>query len=446
MLWRIGDPATREWLVNSMFSTSARMLSLLVGLGMAAVFAHYLGAKGLGQYSLAVATGGLVFKMVGLGLHEILTREVAKDRHQASKYTSNAIGIRILVSLPLGLVLVAVFARLLSFRGTTFFVIILGALFVWASDLAALMYCLMRAVNRFRDELAFQVGYKVAALVACFGILWLGHGVFSVMTVLIVAQLSAGVIAYRWATREIAPIGIRFEPGFAREFIKMSLPLALAGTSEYFSLRGDSVLLGYFKGETAVGYYNAAYQLYLGLAMLLYGLAVAFYPTMSRSTSTSGAAARRLYLRGVGVAGGIGVLFGVGVFVTGGPAIRLLFGASFGQSVPALLILGAALPLTAVGRLSIVTLNSLDVQRLSFYAITLGFVANLSMNLVFIPRYSLLGASVTTVLTEATVLLVSSTWVVRELRRRRRGGDSEARGSQGVALGPEAQLREEATL
>jgi len=93
--------------------------------------------------------------------------------------------------------------------------------------------------------------------------------------------------------------------------------------------------------------------------------------------------------------------------------IRLLYGSAYKESgiVLSILVLSVAIimPSTILGT----AVRAIDKQVLSAWVTGFGAVLNICLNLIFIPRYSLLAAAWTTVFTEVFVLIVYAILVWR---------------------------------
>lgn len=95
---------------------------------------------------------------------------------------------------------------------------------------------------------------------------------------------------------------------------------------------GGSIFLGLFAGPSQVAFYAAAEQLYRGAQALFAPLSQALYPNMART--------RNFSLLFKVIKGAVGICIAGGLFgaIAGEWIIRLLFGSSFAESYPVLLV------------------------------------------------------------------------------------------------------------
>ncbi len=413
----------REIFRNSTFSISTHILNLGINLVIAILLARCLGPKALGQYALATSIAGIVFGIINFGFQGIITREVAKNKENARKYIGNALGIRLLISLPIGVMFSSAIGLGLGFCGETLTLIFLASVFVGFSGIATLFYALFQAVKRFEAQFSLNLFYKIVSLLGCFFLLEQGGGLIYIFMLFAGLQAVTAILAAFKTSRSICPVRVNIELGFWRDFIKESFPLSLAGTAEFINLKSDAVILGTFKGEVDTGIYNGAYNLYLGAIAPIYAFIVAFYPTFSKTYATSQKQASRLF-RSTFILTAIGSFILAFVFILfSKDIVALIYGQKFAASAIPLMILAAGLPFIILNRLNNYTLIAMGLQKWIFYIISYGAIFNVVTNLLLIPKYSYIGASITTIITEGLIFF-AGIWMIRvRLKKDREGLD-----------------------
>jgi O-antigen/teichoic acid export membrane protein len=89
------------------------------------------------------------------------------------------------------------------------------------------------------------------------------------------------------------------------------------------------------------------------------------------------------------------------------PIVPLLYGASFGPSVAALQILIWAAAVMYVTMVLGTAFIAANLQRLNMKLTFIGVAVNVVLNVLLIPKYSYIGASFATIVTEASGLALS---------------------------------------
>ncbi len=413
----------REIFRNSTFSISTHVLNLGVNLVIAILLARWLGPEALGQYALATSIAGIVFGIINFGLQGILTREVARNKKNAQEYLGNALGIRLFISLPIGVMLSSVIGFGLGFRGETLTLVCLASVYVGFSGIVALFYALFQAVRRFENQFSINLFYKIASLLGCFFLLEKGCGLVSIFMLFAGLQAVTATLAAFKTSRVICHVRINIDRIFWGAFIRESFPLSLAGTAEFVNLKSDAVILGTFKGAIDTGIYNGAYNLYLGAIAPLYAFIIAFYPTFSKTYATSKKEASRLFRSTfILITTGSFILAFI-LIVFSKDIVTMIYGQKFADSAIPLMILAAGLPFIILNRLNNYTLIAMGLQKIIFYIISSGAVFNVIANLFLIPKYSYVGASITTVVTEGLVFGAGIWMIIVRLKKDRVGLD-----------------------
>lgn len=203
----------------------------------------------------------------------------------------------------------------------------------------------------------------------------------------------AALVLVRKLLKNVSPL---FNLNYAKNLFKESWPIAATLALNVVYFRADAFMIAYFKPMTDVGVYNIAYSIFQSVLVLPTFIMNAYYPLMLRSLSG-------IKLVGLGLLG-LASLGTLAVIMLAPLILRILTGGGFAGSVESLQILSLGFPayfLSALLMWLLVTKGRYKTM-LSIYA--LGLVLNLSLNLVYIPQYSYIGASWTTVASEYVIL------------------------------------------
>lgn len=198
---------------------------------------------------------------------------------------------------------------------------------------------------------------------------------------------------------------IEYDKHFWKSNFVEALPFGLTGISVMLYTYIDSVLLSIIKGNEVVGWYNAAYRLVLFLVFIPITINTTIFPVMSKFHLTSQDFLKLMnekYFKFMII---IGIPIGTTTTLLADKIIILIFGTGYTQSITALQILIWTLVFT-FGGASFVRLLEATQRQLVLSKITgISVILNLLLNLILIPKFSLIGACIATVLTE--IFLVS---------------------------------------
>jgi O-antigen/teichoic acid export membrane protein len=422
--------AARRIFKNSAVPLVLRLLVRGLDLVVAVVLLRQLAPDALGAYNLAAL---FVVQYLGtlseFGLGTLLTREAAKEPQAASRLFAATLALRLLlvaacipavgllIGLYWGLAQAGLGAPLSSLEQQALWVLVLtlvpGA---YSGAVTALCYA------RERMELPALIELFTALLstVARIGVVLLGGGVLALAWAAvgvssITALLFVG-LQFRWL---FAP-GLLWDTLLLRQLLGSGLPLMLNGLLVAVFFRFDTFLIRAFGDALAVQRYTMPYQV-LGIAMILPPIIVnAVFPLLSRRAGEERvrlAQAQQTTLRALLL---LALPLAMALSVLAVPLVMLFTGDNapdylLGGSALVLAITAWFLPLSFVNGLNQYLLIAIDQQRAITLAFAIAAISNLGLNLLAIPLFGLVGASVVTILTEVVLYVV----LLRALRRER---------------------------
>jgi O-antigen/teichoic acid export membrane protein len=171
------------------------------------------------------------------------------------------------------------------------------------------------------------------------------------------------------------------------------------------SSRVDVICLGFIVSEAAAGVFNAAYRVVHVLMFLTHLASLAVFPIASRLYRDSRAEHARFAGELVRVAVLVALPAAAGLAVVAPEVIRLLYGPGFEESILVLRLLAGVLAAVIVKIVLDVLLMSADLERARTAIQARLALVNLGGNLALIPWLGVIGAAVTTLVTE-TVLVI----------------------------------------
>ena len=198
--------------------------------------------------------------------------------------------------------------------------------------------------------------------------------------------------------------GVRLRPRWSTEIAgpiaKQALPIVGHSMLGLLIYNSDTVMLRWFEGETAVGYYNAAYQLISFLLNLGVAYGFSLLPTLTRAGAGTDEE-RGLYHHSLALVTAATVPVALGGFFFATPILTTFFGEPFGPSGVALALLIWSIPFSLARNVAIAALMARERPDQMFKTTVYAALLNLGLNFLLIPRYGLPGAAVATVATEA---------------------------------------------
>jgi O-antigen/teichoic acid export membrane protein len=243
-------------------------------------------------------------------------------------------------------------------------------------------------------------------------------------------SLLALTVSWRLA-RQLVPFRLRWDVRTWRNYVVLGLPMAGAQIVGMAILRGDSLVLSLFQPAAAVGLYGVSTKLFELATSLAYMFGGVMMPALTAAATRN----REEFPKVLGHTVDTAVIYGIGSILALAPfapqVLTLVAGPEFAVGAPALVVISFAIALAAISHVLRFALVACEQSRLVFRADAIACVVGFAAYFSLIPRYSLLGAAVGTVIAE-TFSLVG---MLRGLRRAGHGLPSAVNLLKAVGAG-----------
>jgi O-antigen/teichoic acid export membrane protein len=401
---------------NIVISAGARVVGValsLVGIGL---IARYLGQEGFGEYSLILAFLYTFNILADLGLYSLMVREISRPGADEKKIASNIFTIRIIALLIfLGLAIIAIWFFPYTSQ-VKMGVVIASIAFFFLSASQVLMGIFQKYLRVDKPSLAELIGRLIQlGLVILF--IFLDLGLFAIFGALIVSSFLIFLLNFIFA-RKYIPLTLAFDFVFWKKLIKTALPIAVSIVLTLIYFKFDSIFLslGFINRSSVhpvadVGIYNIAYKILEGLIFFPAMFVGLIMPLLSKFAFSKPEKFKKIFQKTLDVLIVFIVPLIIGLLILSLPIVVLIGGKDFTASAQVLQVLAFAIGLIFLGSLFGNSIIALNKQKIAAWIYFGGMIFNIVTNLIFIPKYSYLGAAMTTVFTELLVIILM-TWLI----------------------------------
>jgi O-antigen/teichoic acid export membrane protein len=372
--------------------------------------ARILGAPDYGKFTFALAFTSLFVVFHDFGLSTIVIREFAKDKRDDREFHS-VVSLKVVLSLA---------AFLLMFLSSFFItqepdvrkVIWILAVFSLVNGLTTIFYTFSQARQKMEHQ-AYAAVFQA--------ILTVGFGFFVLFKIPSVENLSYSYLLAALITLigvlfffhfKVLRLKIIWEKSVLKKFIAMSWPLALAGLFGMLYSYIDSVMMGYWGMMSEAGWYNAAYRVIYVVLMPIGFISGSFYPVLSSFFEAGKENLQNIWNK----ESKIMILLALPLALGGIVLAPKLIGAIYPEFPPSVLvfqILAIMAGIIFFYRPLYDIMIVANLQKKTFWITLCGALANIILNIILIPRYSLYGAAWATVATYTVIFLISFFLTVR---------------------------------
>ncbi len=365
--------------------------------------ARYLGANGFGIYSFVIAYLMFFEVLSDLGMRQILVREVSRSKEIAGRLLGNAIIIKIGLSL-ISILLASLVISLLNYPFDT-------KLLAYVASLALLF----SFINIYR--VIFEVDLKmeywmlgdIVTVVIKLGLFLLLIFLKATLLQFIISGIIAslpGLVVIIWLSNRLIKPTLKIELRLWRYLLKESWPLSLNSIFIIIYTRIDQIMLFHMKGTEAAGYYSAPVRLVEALGIIPLAFMASVFPIMSKYFKTSKDLHTAIYRLSFKYMVIIITPIVVGTTLLARSLICSFYGDRFLPAILPLQVLIWSEVFVFMGVVNNQVLISADKQKIDFLFTSSMAVVNILLNLLLIPKYSIVGAAVATTISYGVGLVM----------------------------------------
>ncbi len=364
--------------------------------------ARYLGTEDFGKYNFVFAYVAFFFIFSDFGLYRILVRELSRNEIQASKLISNASALKLITTL-IAIILAILVIFLLPYPEETRILVSVAAFFLIFNSFATLFSTILQANIKMEYDVLANLTTRIISLGL---VLWLINIKGSLIQIIIVVAFSE--IVYLsinfFSSRKFVKGGVEFDFRIWQYLLKESLPLAVSGIFWIVYFRIDVLMLSLMKGDASIGYYSAAYQLSEPFLLIPQAIMISLFPLMSSYFKESSQQFNKSYRLAFKYLLILALPIAIGITFISDKIILLIYGEQFSPSAIALSILIWATALMFFKNLYLSMTTSIGKQLIIAKISCMAVIFNIALNLILIPQFDFMGASIVTLMTEALIL------------------------------------------
>ncbi|MGW8318512.1 MAG: oligosaccharide flippase family protein [Candidatus Promineifilaceae bacterium] len=401
---------TRSIAKNSLAPMTLNLFNRAIDFAFAAFYLRILGPADAGKYATAIIIAGWFEIISNFGLNTLVIREVSKDKGQASRYLLNTtilrIGTGLVGSLP-------IFVYLLGIRlagnpmdpatSAAILLLMVGMVFSGMSQgLGGLYYAYEMA------EIPAAITTVTTILKVAFGVivLLLGYSFVGLAAVSILVNIVTLAILSASTARQFKFAGPwRVDFGLQRRMLSLSYPLMLNHLFAVIFFQIDVPLMRQINGDTVVGWYNSAYKWVNAFNVIPSFFTIALFPVITRQATSALSDARRTFRMSLKAMVLLAFPLAAVTTILAPIMIGVLGGREFlPHGALALQLVIWSIPIGWMNSVTNYVLVALGREKRLTIAFVIGVLFNLVANLIFLPRYSYVAASIITILSEIVLL------------------------------------------
>ncbi|MGZ7109478.1 MAG: flippase, partial [Methanobacterium sp.] len=347
-----------------------------------------------------------------LGLNMLTVREVSRNKDLQDKYMGNTTAIKAVFSM-FTIISIIVVATLIGYDPKTIMVLFMMTLAIVISSFFLTFYSIFQAVQKMEHQ-AITMGldniFMLGALIVAMS---LSLDVVAIASLYLIRNALVLVYMFMVYIKKFELPKLEFDLSFWKITLRESLPFILSGIFLTLFIWIPSIILSVTAGAEAVGFYGAPNKIIYFFLSLYSVYMIAVFPVMSSFYKKSKDSFKFIFQRSFKYTLIILTPITVLICLLAPEIIKILFGNAYMPSSIPLAILVWTLVLVSLNGISANLLGSANKQMTVIKVIVVGILINVVLGFFLINKFSFIGASFTTIITDVTVMLVLLYSIIR---------------------------------
>ncbi|MCZ7401449.1 MAG: flippase [Candidatus Methanoperedens sp.] len=372
------------------------LLNLLAfsGIGFASTiyFAHSVGASVLGAFFLFMSYYGIMGMFIDGGIGGAAIKRISEGEEQDAYFTAFFV-IRSVFIVAVVLVLSIARSLFVDLNNSGLFNWLLIVLIANAITGAVSIGVAGRMKMGIRSTC--NTITNISSVIIQVAAIYFGFGAYGLAGGVVAGLFIGGIIEFHFFDLHFAP----FKRRHIKSLFVFAFWLFLSSGGAMVFLQADTILIGHFMEYSDVGVYRVVMQFTMVATFTTNALRNILWPSVSQwgksgeinrvEESLARALSYSLLLALPVLAGGI---------LLGDKLLYYLYGAEFSSGYTALIILLAVQVVNVFQYFFTMYLDALDHPKDSFKVTAISGIANVLLNIIFIPLYGIKGAAIATLL------------------------------------------------
>ena len=399
-------PASR-YVVNTGWLLAGRLLGFPINLVVVAYVARYLGVESFGVLSFALSVVGLFTAAAGLGMDNILVRELVRNPELEPTLTCTSLLMRITSGVVLSGAII-LFASTANLPDHEYWILVITSLSLIFQS-SAVLKCYFEANVRAKfvaqamlAQILVSALLKILLIVLEAPLIW--FAVVSVVESMVLALMLFGF--YRAERGKLGVTGWRFDVEAALGLLRSSWPFILQGIALSAYMKLDQLMIRAMLGVEEVGIYSAAVRISEGWLVIAVILTTSLYPALISAQKISEELFRERLTDFYSLMLWCSILIAIPIVLFSDTIIAVVFGQDFSSAAKVLAVHAWSgifvFLITASSRWYL----AINRERSILYRALLGAISNVLLNYLMIPAYGIVGAAYATLISYALMALL----------------------------------------
>jgi len=369
------------------------------------LLARHFGPTIYGQWAFALSFVATFAILADFGFNTLTVREVARDKSKTAQYIDNMLAMKLILGLiSFGLI---VFSIKFFNKDAEIVKLVYGlGVYIIIYTFCTFFRAIFQANEKMQYEAACRAVQSISLLFLVVFFIINKSPIINISYAYIISAILGTVVFLIVIWNRFSNFFYEIDIKICKKILSEAWPFALATAFAVIYGQVDTIMLSIMKTDLVVGWYNSAYALVAVLSIIPGLLMTAVYPKLSDSFLNSKPLFVRLYKASLKYIFLVSIIIFPLLFLFSRPIILLLYGSAYINSVIIFRILLSFSFFLFVNSALTYVLYAMGRQISCIKIMMLGLVFNIILNLLFIPEYSYIGASIAAIIPQILICLL----------------------------------------
>ena len=352
--------------------------------------------------------------IISLGLPIFIQREIARNKDESSKIFSNALIAYIGLLIPY---LVIAYVTYLIFYNTidaTLFMTISAAMYI--SSICILLNSILSGKLDFKHQfIPFLVSRSFILIFFVAGLYYLNFDLLSLLLCILTGFVLHLILLVWFVNGKEIYLRIKsFDPRYLKLILKTTMPLAASIIINYLYDKADVVLISKLLDFSKVALYNVGYGIFKTSTIAFSFILVSGFTRVSFLSRNKRAV--YLFLRKYSfIVGIISIILCIFLYIFSNVIIHLFYSSKYDESIIIVKILSFGIIALGLNNLTGIILNGMGFFKTVMFITLFALIANIILNILFIPLKGIMASAIITVLTEYFIFFIEYYYLKKAL-------------------------------
>lgn len=377
----------------------------LLSLFITVYIARYFGVSEYGKYVFVFAYLAFFRELSDLGHRLIIVRDISRNKSIASKFMGKAILNRIILVI-LAIALSIILISFTSYSPEIKLFIYIAAFSIFFASFREFYTIIFQANLKMEYREFSRIVIRLLFIFLALWIIYIKGSLIQIIIALVFSEMVHMFLAYHFSRKFVK---LEFEIDFKqmKYLLKEAFPIGISHFVLIIILQANFLMLSAMKGDASVGVYSAASKLVDTLLIVPSALMMSLFPVLSEYSKNSKEKFIKIQKLSIKYLFILMLPIAIGTSFIADKIILLFYGNSFFESANVLRILIWIIVFNSIQQILAGILIIMNKQKLYTVNITISAILLVFFNFILIPKFSYIGAAITTITIQITSLMLT---------------------------------------